>query len=309
MGDWSVIGHMFVQGAFVWDDGRFLLLGPYAVEKGTSLQAIYGKVRQHSACNHEQIVIDIFGDLRQRIAPVWDVEVLAATDLFCPSGIAFVVPSGWGFPHSATGPALLSCEWQFDRYRREGFGRIREVFSVDDSQSILAALDDSKDGALRLIDEYQLHGAGHATGVGLAAKLASGDLASPQSRAVEEWRADGVGHMIARRGLHPTRASECSRVTLGVRLGIDATGSFGAEKESDVLCARMTLWCMLASGEATIEGKQLAIRDLSIALTYQAELSYMLTRCELGEDGEGIARVVDVICAGAASVAGLLDPY
>ncbi len=268
---WTDLSQPFLCREFLGESGAFLMAAPYTVRREgkvhTRLSAFYGRVIDHDRTPPlEDLVRKRFGSLGQPVACILPVECFASGgNLGGEEGEAFIVPDGWPFPESASGPALNNMSEQLRRFSDSGVRCIRRIFDADTSDLLLDACGDSERRLHLQCMEYQFHEAGHAAGLGLARKLREEALSTYWLRGVEEWRSDGVSFDIAIESLSEERAGRMIAANLCLRFGVDSHRHGGAERDQDVVCCQLLLDRLLKSGGLVIRGGRLALRECSWA--------------------------------------------
>jgi Family of unknown function (DUF6014) len=200
---WDLLAAGFVREEFLGPSGRFLLVGPYTINREgrivTVLSACYGTVIPHPPLpDLDGAVRAMFGELRQPVTKILPISCHASCgNIGGEAGEAFVVPDGWGFPGSVEGPALNDMGEQRRRFVDGGTPCIETIFSAGTADLLLELYDTPEEQTLVQHEEYQFHEGGHASGVGLTPKLSFGLLPTFWHAAVEEWRSDGVAFELA----------------------------------------------------------------------------------------------------------------
>jgi Family of unknown function (DUF6014) len=256
--DWSKVSAYFGKQAFFAPDGTFLLIGNYTTrregQESTKLSALYGeRLNIAPVPNVETHLMDLFGEIRQVVPTVIPIKMHAAAGgLADDTGSeAFIVPDGWGFPNAEAGPALNNMPEQRRRFLQGGRAAIRAVFERETAELLLAPYKTQEKAFATIQTEYQVHDAGHASGMGIHAKIHHNLLTSPLYRAVEEWRSDGVAFEILSRALPTEQAAMVVASNLNVRFGIDALRS-GQLADTDINATMLTLSRLVWSGEMDV---------------------------------------------------------
>ncbi len=267
--NWEHVAVQFVRRQFIGPKGKFLLVGPYSVRrsggKTSALTAVYGQsipCRKVDGLGAQLQVM--LGALNQEIPEVIPVTILAACGMVGnEGGEAFIVPDGWEFPGSEGGPSLNDMGEQRRRLTGSGFECIRQIFGPSSAELLLSALENEQQGILLQSREYQFHEAGHASGFGLRCKLGENLLTTPWSRAIEEYRADGVEFELATHLLPIEEAGQLITANLCIRFGIDAHRLGGLECDTDVNASLLTFDRLFANGALDIEKGRLVFVDPS----------------------------------------------
>lgn len=291
-GNWAPLTPGFHKKEFIRDDGTFLLIGPYTVRRQgkevTTLSALYGEVIPHDSPPFEETALLVFGELRQSVPRVIPVRVHAGAGQFGheEASEAFVVPDGWAFSES-DGPAINNMDEQRRRFSESLTTCMNNIFDSATASLLLDPLRDAKQGIQIQHLEFQVHDAGHATGIGLKAKLSLGLLSNTWFRAVEEWRADGVANEIASRCFSLEAFADIIASNFCIRFGLDAHRAGGVERDQDADACLLTFAHLLKSGMFAIgaDGKLRLLnptkRGLVDATALMRASAVALTRKEL----------------------------
>lgn len=256
-GDWSLLTQGFHKREFLRADGTFLLVGPYTVRRvggeTTVLSALFGQVIPHDCPPFDETALLIFGELRQAVPKVIPITVQAGAGQFghAQASEAFIVPDGWAFSQS-DGPALNNMDEQRRRFSEPLTACINSIFDSATASLLLDPLRNPKTGIQIQHREFQVHDAGHATGIGLKAKLSQGLLSNTWYRAVEEWRSDGVANEIASRCFSQEDFADIIASNFCIRFGVDAHRSGGIERDFDADTCLLTFTFLLKSGMIAI---------------------------------------------------------
>jgi hypothetical protein len=269
-GTFDLLSEAFQNAAFVGPDGHMLLIGPYIQRRGGKevmvLSALLGKkIDLGTLVNVEKTIEQIQGaPLQQPVQPIIPIRCLASTgNLGGESGEAFVVPDGWGWKNSAFGPALNNMVEQLRRFDVSGRRCIERIFDADTAALLLTPMDASKGGVQVRHRSYEIHEAGHSTGLGLYRKVNEGLIPGFWYRCVEEWRADGVGFELGARLLEEEEAGKDLASNLCIRYGMDVHRT-SVDSDGDVACTMLIMDRLLQTGALKIVGGRLALRDVSL---------------------------------------------
>lgn len=291
--NWTELSKSFRDREFIGKNGNFLLIGPYTVKRLgaeiTEITAICGHVISFPQVKGlDSKLKKMFGLLNERAPEIIPVELVAATDLIGNEhGEAFIVQDGWGFIDSAKGPPLNVIAEQRRRLTGSGFKCLRQIFEPQTAELLIGFLEDLEDCKQTQHLEYHYHDAGHVAGHGLQRKLTNNLLPTLWTKAVEEWRADGVEFALAAESGSSVETARIIASNLCVRFGIDAHRAGGVESDADVNAVVIMLDRLLNGGGMKLDpdGK-LALAEptpvgLIQALQQQAQDSVRLTRKEL----------------------------
>jgi hypothetical protein len=290
-GDWTKVASDFANGAFTTPEGSFLIVAPYRTLRQasvtTALGLIAGRMLMFPSPKGLDVVIrDLFGELRQGISTIVPFDPIALAGAFGgEKNEAFVVPDGFPFAPGRTYPALNNVE---EQARRTSTARtaIRRIIDQESVHLLLGAIAGRERATRTQFIEYQYHEAGHASGIGLNAKLQADVLKNGHERGVEEHRADAVAFELAYRTLPETNVAELIASNLVTRLGLDAHRAGTIERDTDVECAFLTFASLVASSAIVIHNRKIAFVDptpkgLVRATERMRALSVEMTRREL----------------------------
>lgn len=251
--NWEHLARLFSLGQMFGRNGDLLLVCPHKVVRGGTvswkMSGIYGRARfRRQFPNALHFVERAFGEARQQPSEVIALEqISSAGSMRGDSGEAFLVPEGYPFKLSEGCPVVNLSNIQKSRFDRLGRNAVRSIFSPPTAELLLGLLDRNED--LIRHCEYELHDVGHATGLGLIAKIRSHSMRSIWSRAVEEWRSDGVGIGIAREMFqNETKTAEVISSNLCTRFGIDSHRYGGFELDSDVNASMLLMQSLIDGG-------------------------------------------------------------
>lgn len=253
-GDWTEIGEAFRSQTFIGKERYFALLGPYrTLRSGVQETSALGLVGQVLATpdysSLSDIALDLVGPLADPVMTILPVHFMSVLgDVGREDGEAFIVPDGWGFPDSVSGPALNDMAEQLRRFEMGAKPCIRRIFEPASAELIIAAFEMSQPRWALQHREFQYHEVGHATGLGLRRKLREGLLASPWYRGVEEWRADGIAFELLARTLSPREAGMTIAANFALRFGVDAQRGGGMERDTDVGATLLTFESLFSAG-------------------------------------------------------------
>ena len=239
----------------------------------------------------EHIICQGIGELHQKIPLILSYEKIAACgNVGSEHGEAFVVANNWNFIDSFKGPSLIDITEQGRRFFDSGKECIRRIFEPNTAKLLLSALEGNKvTSTYNRHLEYQLHDAGHATGLGIDRKIQEKLFSSYWFASVEEWRADGVEFYLAVNSLSTEEAAKVVAVNLCVRLALDAHRRGGMDKDGDVCASLLTFDRLLESGKIKIDNGCLSLCNLSYKSLLEAIEPHQLeavnlTRRELDLD-------------------------
>jgi hypothetical protein len=302
-GDYGALSLPFRDLQFVGPDGDFVLCGPYTVvrEAGRheAMSGLVGRVIEHPRLPElEGLIEEICGRLGEPIPRVIPVQV---GDSFgntsAEAGEAFIVPDGWGWPGSGSGPALNNMTEQRRRLNDAGFECVERIFDSESAALLLDPLLDDDEGTIVQHIEYQFHDAGHAAGIGLHLKLEQGLLPDFTSQGIEEWRADGVDFELAARALPTELAAKLVASNFVTRFGVDAHRAGGLDRDFDMVVTLFTLDRLFRNHALRVKGGRLAFADptprgLLRAVELHRVEAVRLTREELSlSHTSGLARL------------------
>lgn len=293
--DWSILSKPFIDMDFIGENGYFLIIAPYQVNRQcqsqVALSAIYGKMHDNQEPSIEQLENlsrEKFGTLRQSIPRNLSfTEIASCGNVSGETGEAFIVPNGWPFPNSVCGPALNNAKEQRQRFLGSSRECIQKVFEYETANLLLAPLEDEINGERYRHIDTQVHEAGHASGLGFEFKVKQNLFQNYAYAGVEEWRADSLGFEFAACTLPAQEAGKLVAVNFCIRFGLDAHRSGGIEKDTDVYAGLISLEHLFQNDAIYVtKNGQLALRNLSYPGLLQAvELhrsqALCLTRREL----------------------------
>ncbi len=302
--DFDRLSEPFAQREFVGDDGHFLVVAPYMVRREgverTRLSALLARVMPHQTTLGVAAEVEAIqrAPLRQPVQSVLPfIRISACGNLGDEEGEAFVVPDGWVWQNSVSGLALNDMAEQGRRFEDSGRRCIEQIFDADTAALLLAPLDPNNGGLGVRHRSYEIHDAGHAAGIGLMRKANEGLIPGFWYRAVEEWRADGIGFELGARLLSEELAGWDIASNFCVRFGIDAHRSGTVDGDIDVACTLLILDRMLRQGALRVRAGRLALADVSYrglvcAMEMLRHDTIELTRRELQlEHATGVMRL------------------
>ena len=293
--DWSLLSEGFTNLDFIGDEGYFLIISPYQINRQCQadirLSALYGQIHHNpepSIERLENLVRAKFGVLREPIpVNLSFTEIASCGHVRGESGEAFIVPNGWSFTDGISGPALNNAKEQQQRFLGPSYECIRTIFEPKTADLLLAPLEDKINGERYRHVDTQVHEAGHGSGLGFDFKMKQNLLHDYALSGVEEWRADSLGFEYAACLLPPEEAGKLVAVNFCIRFGLDAHRLGGLEKDIDVHASLISLEYLFQNDAIYVTSKgQLGLRNLSYPGLLQAvELhraqALSLTRREL----------------------------
>jgi hypothetical protein len=265
-GNYDELAGPFSRMEFVGPDGDFAIAAPFTVvrEAGRDqkFSDVVGRVIPHPDLPPLRSTIEeLFGELREPIPHILPVEVtFSSGNLNAESGDAFIVSDGWPWPDNILGPPLNNMTEQ-RRRMATAFKAINRIFDEPTAELLIGPLRDEHDGILVQHLEYQMHDAGHVTGMGLRKKLSLTLLPDYWNQGIEEWRADGVDFELAVRSFSADVAAQVIASNWVVRFGIDAHRAGGIDADFDVGVTLLTLDRLFANGALAVRGKRLSLND------------------------------------------------
>ena len=296
--NWNLLSDGFARQEFVGANGYFLIIAPYTVRRESSqitkLTAIFGCVI-FLPCplieKLEHLISENVGKLHQKIPLILSYEKIAACgNVGSEYGEAFIVANNWNFLDSLKGPSLIDTTEQQRRFLDSGKECIRRIWEPDSAELLLSALEEDKTASsYNRHLEYQLHDAGHATGLGIDRKIHENLFSTYWNASVEEWRADGVEFYLAVNTLSTEEAAKVIAVNLCVRFALDAHRSGGLDRDGDVCASLLVFDRLLESGKIKIDNGRLSLCNLSYKSLLEAVEPHQLeavnlTRQELNLD-------------------------
>jgi hypothetical protein len=262
---WNELGEDFLQHNFIGKNGYILLVGPYIRrkewQKDVKLTAIFGRLNSRSLpiSNLEVSARQAFGQTLQPLAPTFAIESIATCGNIGQQE-AFLAPDCWCFPKSEHGPALVNLTAHQQRLTGWVKERIRRIFEAKTADLILQVVQDKT----AQLQEYWLHEAGHAAGMGLKLKIANDLFPNSIQSGWEEYKTDIAGFHLAATVLTPEQVGQLVAATFCIRFGIDAHRPGGADKDQDVMSVLLILDRLLLSGEFELQqDSRLALKDVS----------------------------------------------
>jgi hypothetical protein len=285
--NWDELGDDFIEHNFIGQNGYILIVGPYTRmredQKVVKLTAIFGRIESTPLLipNLEAAAQEAFGELLQPLAPTFPIENIAACGNIGQEE-AFLAPDCWCFPESEHGPALVNMTAHQQRFTGWIESRIRCIFEPKTADLILQLLEDKS----MQIQEYWLHEAGHAAGMGLKMKIANNLLPNPDQRAWEEYKTDIAGFYLAASVLTPEQVGRLVAATLCIRFGIDAHRPGDPDQDHDAMSALLLFDRLLFSGQVQVlENDQLRLLDVSYEGLYKATIPHRLeANCLIQEE-------------------------
>ncbi len=293
--DWSILSEGFINMDFIGENGYFLMIAPYRInrqsQRQVTLSAIYGKIHGNQEPSIEQLENlsrEKFGTLGQSIPRFLSfTEIASCGNISGEGGEAFIVPHRWSFPNSVCGPALNNASEQRRRFLGSSRECIQKVFEYETANLLLSPLEDKINSERYRHIDTQVHEAGHASGLGFDFKLKQKLFQNYTYAGVEEWRSDSLGFEFASSILPDEEAGKLVSVNFCIRFGLDAHRLGGIEKDVDVYASLISLEHLFQNDAIYItKSGQLALRNLSYPGLLQAvELhraqALSLTRREL----------------------------
>jgi hypothetical protein len=225
------------------------------------MSGVFGQLKYRRLFpNAFDFVRKTFGETRQQPSEVIAIEkISSAGSMRGDNGEAFLVPEGYPFKLDVGCPVVNLSNVQRLRFERLGRDAINAIFSAPTAALLLGLLGNGEE--LIRHSEYELHDVGHASGIGLIQKIRARTLRSIWSRAVEEWRADGVGIGVARDMFQDeTKTAEIISSNLCTRFGIDSHRYGGFELDSDVNSSMLTMQSLIEGGVFYVD------QDLKLSL-------------------------------------------
>jgi hypothetical protein len=270
-GDFDLLSDPFIARRFVGDNGKFFIVGPYTVRRPsgelTRLSAVYGEVLPHTPLTGVIAELENIqrAPLQQLFQPLLPVRRVGGCGNFASDqGDAFIVADGWAWRDSVRGPALNDMTLQDSRFDNVIAKCIERVFDADSAAFLLDQLPPGAGGFAVRVRSYEIHEAGHVSGIGLARKVNDNLLPSYWHRAVEEWRADGIGFELGARLLDEKAAAADLASNLCIRFGMDIPRCTGVDSGTEHIgCGLLILDGMFRSGGIRIKDGRLSLRDLT----------------------------------------------
>lgn len=292
--DWSSSSKKFIEQEFVGNSGYFFIIAPYRIRRESSdtikLTAILGQV---SNCPNfmldtpENFLQKEFGVLNQPIPVILPYNQIAACgQAGSESSEAFIVANSWQIPHSVQGPSLNDMTEQRRRFDNSGQECIQRIWEQSSAELILEPLSNPNLRDYYRNLEYQLHEAGHASGLGLESKIKEEIFTDYWNGSVEESRSDGIELEIAANILPDIEAGKLAAVNICVRQGLDAHRRGGLDRDGDAGASLINFAKLWDSGEVQIKNGRLALRELTYPGLLRAtkplrEWAMKITRKEL----------------------------
>lgn len=271
-GDWEPLGEAFINQEFIGKTGYILLVGPFtrfeAGEEITKFTSLFGRL-----VDFELPIEDIQGLMAEHCGPLQ--QALPTTLPFKSIAVcgniglqeAFLSPDGWCWPNATLGPALVNITSHQSRCSVWVTQRLRKIFTPETADLILQL---RRNQTLQF-QEYCLHEAGHAAGMGLQHKIAHNLMPDSHQKGWEEYKTDIVGFLLADQALAPEVVGQLIAATLLIRFGIDAHRPGGPETDHDALAALLLLDAMLESGYLEVlDNGKLSLTDASFTGLYHA---------------------------------------
>jgi hypothetical protein len=263
--DWGNFSRLFSLSQMFGPSGSLLMVCPHKVVRGGTkswkMSGVFGQLKYRRRFpNAFDFVQKAFGETRQQPSEVISIEqISSAGSMGGDNGEAFLVPEGYPFKLDAGCPVVNFSNIQKLRFDRLGRDAINAIFAAPTAALLLGLL--GNDEELIRHSEYELHDVGHASGIGLIQKIRARTLRSIWSRAVEEWRADGVGIGVARDMFQDeTKTAEVISSNLCTRFGIDSHRYGGFELDSDVNSSMLTMQSLIDGGVFYVD------QDLKLSL-------------------------------------------
>jgi hypothetical protein len=263
--EWDNFSRLFSSSRMFGPTGIFLMACPHKVVRGGTkswkMSGVFGRLKYRRLFPKAfDFVQKAFGETRQQPSEVIAIEqISSAGSMRGDHGEAFLVPESYPFKLDVGCPVVNLSNIQKLRFDRLGRDAINAIFSATTASLLLGLL--GNDEELIRHSEYELHDVGHASGIGLIQKIRARTLRSIWSRAVEEWRADGVGIGVARDMFQDeTKTAEIISSNLCTRFGIDAHRYGGFELDSDVNSTMLTMQSLIEGGVFYVD------QDLKLSL-------------------------------------------
>ena len=288
---WNLLDADFDEGRFVGTKGHCLILGPYSRgrrrRRETRLSGMAGIcLFDESELDLSKISSKLFGRAPHPTNRILGVVHFSSAGLIGGTyGEAFVVPGGWAFGQSESGPAINLLLEQYHRMT-EGMRRLLDLFEANFHDWLSRHATGLPHGIVRRNQEFQFHENGHAIGVGFRRKVESGFFDKFENCGVEEWRSDGVSFRLAFEYGGPDVADSVAAACIALRFGVDARRQGGVGRDHDALAAALMLSDMLESGAVHIgNGGKLVFSNrgagtLFDVVSAQAEKAVALTNRE-----------------------------
>jgi hypothetical protein len=276
--NWDEVADDFIKHNFIGRNDYILLVGPFRRNKegqgDIKLTAIFGRIDSIPLPieDLEAAAREAFGKLLQPLAPTLAVESIASCGNIGQQE-AFLPPDCWCVSDSEHGPALVNMTAHQERLKHWTQERIRRIFEPETANLILQLLDDKS----MQFQEYWLHEAGHAAGMGLKLKIEHNLFPTFNQSGWEEYKTDVAGFYLAAKVLTPEQVGRLVAATFCIRFGIDAHRPGGLEKDHDVFSCVLLLDRLLLSGQfQLLENNQLRLLDVSYEGLYKATIPHRL---------------------------------
>ncbi|MCU0533350.1 MAG: DUF6014 family protein [Hydrococcus sp. Prado102] len=276
--NWDAVADDFIKHNFIGRNDYILIVGPFRRNKegqgDIKLTAIFGRIDSIPLPIEDLEVAarEAFGQLLQPLAPTFAIESIAACGNIGEQE-AFLPPDCWCLSKSDRGPALVNMTAHQERLKHWTQKRIRRIFEPETANLILQLLDDKS----MQFQEYWLHEAGHAAGMGLKLKIEHDLFPTFTQSGWEEYKTDIAGFYLAAKVLTPEQVGRLVAATFCIRFGIDAHRLGGPEKDHDVFSCVLLLDRLLLSGQfQLLENNQLRLLDVSYEGLYKATIPHRL---------------------------------
>jgi len=288
-GDYDPLSPLFANSKFVGPDGHFLIVAPWVFRKSRgdvcALAALFGQViPHHPTPGIAEAVEDMQGaKLRAPVTPVYPIRILSSAGTVKDGW--FIVPDAWMWRDSVLGPAFSNISKKSQVLEESGAPAMRRMFDADTAEFLIDLLHGER-GVAVTFRSYEIHDAGHASGLGLPRKIHDNLIPGYWYKGVEEWRADGIGFELGSRLFTVEEAAADIAANFYARFGLAGItdGTDGPTEHTP--CALLMLDRLLREGHLVAKGERLALRDPTIrglvrAMEPQRHEVLELTRREL----------------------------
>ena len=299
--DYDALAPRFARADFVGPRGHLLIVAPYVVRRATGddrkLSLLFAEVLPHKRTPGLDETVETIqrAKLRQPVTPVFPIKPLAVVGN--TEDLSFIVPDGWIWRDSGLGPPFWDLALERKMYLEAGRRCIERIFDADTAACVLAPLDPD-DGVMVQYRSFEIHDAGHASGLGLTRKNNDGLIPGYWYRGIEEWRADAIGFEVGARLLPPLEAAADVASNFCVRFGQIPPTTPGPDGPTEhTTCTLLMLDRLLREGNLVARGDRLGLRDptpegLVRAMEPQRNEIIELTRQELDlTDASGVMRL------------------
>jgi hypothetical protein len=288
-GRYDTLTQPFIDAKFVGPRGHFLIVAPYTMRQSTgdvtTLSLFAGEVLAHESLGGIPEAIEAIqcGPLRQKVTAIFPIRTLAVSTRM-PT---FAVPDCWPWRDSSMGPALSDVEEQGRWFWEAGRRTIERVFEPESARFLLAPLESETGITTVYYRSYEIHDAGHSSGLGLRSKTNHELMPRIWHRGVEEWRADGIGFELGYRLLSKVDAANDLASNLVVRFGLSRDTNDDLDGPTEhVPCTLIMLDRLLREQQIVIRSGRLALREPTLdgvikALEPQRQEAIEFTKREL----------------------------